>query len=644
MKRSMVGCVFAALLVTMAGCAKKNEEVGGEVAPQEASVAATVVDTSAPRQLLWGDTHVHTSFSMDAGLFGNRLPPAAAYRFARGEAVTSSTGVKAQLATPLDFLVVADHSDNLGFFPKLLSGAPDFMADPTGKRWYEMMKAGPQQAVQAAFELVDLTSRGLFPDALRIMPGTEAYSSAWQALLRAAEDANEPGVFTALIGYEWTSLISPGSNLHRVVIYRDGADRAGQIMPYTTDAPEGSPNPRDLWRWMQRYEKDTGGQVLAIAHNGNLSNGLMFPLVESYDGGPVDERYAQQRQRWEPLYEITQIKGDGEAHPLLSPDDEFADFGTWDGGNLNGSELKTPDMLPGEYARTALGSGLRIEQRTGVNPYQFGFIGSTDSHTSLATADDNNFFGKFAAMEPSPQRLQRPLAKINKVVIESWRQVASGYAAVWATDNSREAIFDAMMRREVYATTGPRIQLRFFAGWDFSAADTHTDDIAAVGYAKGVPMGGELAPSDKGAAPAFLIGAQRDPAGARLDRVQVVKVNLDDSGDVQERIYNVDWSDRANRKINKAGDIPALASTVDVATASYSDTQGSDQLLTVWQDPDFNPVEPAAYYVRVLEIPTPRWPVYDSKRFGVALPDSIPADALVAQQRAYSSPIWYRPE
>ncbi|MCG6922655.1 MAG: DUF3604 domain-containing protein, partial [Acidobacteria bacterium] len=348
---------------------------------------------SFPTNVYWGDTHLHTGMSMDAGAFGARLDPNDAYEFAKGQELTSSTGLQVKLSRPLDFLVVADHSDNMGFFPRLFAGDPDMLADPTGKKWYDMVQAGGQEGVKAAVEIIVAFSQNTFPPALASVPGTPAYRSAWELALKAAEKHNDPGRFTAFIGYEWTSNTG-GNNLHRVVVYRDGADKAGRVEPYTTLKPLGSDNPRDLWKWMQAYEDKTGGQLLAIAHNGNLSNGIMFPMIESFTNRPVDLEYAETRARWEPLYEATQIKGDGETHPFLSPNDEFADYETWDQGNLDLSVAKENDMLQYEYARSALQLGLQIEQRLGVNPYKFGMIGSTDSHTALATAQEDNFFGK----------------------------------------------------------------------------------------------------------------------------------------------------------------------------------------------------------------------------------------------------------
>ncbi len=594
---------------------------------------------SFPTRVFWGDTHVHTAMSMDAGAFGARLSPDDAHRFARGEELTSSTGLRVKLSRPLDFLVVADHSDNLGFFPRLYAGDPAMLADPTGRRWYDLVQEGGQKGMQAASEIIVAFSNDAFPAALKSLPGEPAFRSAWGETIEAAEKYNEPGRYTAFIGYEWTSNTA-GDNLHRVVVYRDGGFRAGLMDPYTTLKPLGSDNPRDLWKWLQRYEAKTGGRILAIAHNGNLSNGIMFPLVESFTGKPIDREYAETRARWEPLYEVTQIKGDGEAHPFLSPNDEFADYETWDQGNLDLSVKKKDSMLQHEYARSALQLGLRIEQRLGVNPYKFGMIGSTDSHTGLATAEENNFFGKHSGSEPGPERWAHPMAVTPGGRYGGWSTVASGWAAVWATENTRAAIFDAMTRKETYATTGSRILVRFFGGWEFTEADAESRLPAALGYGKGVPMGGELPAAPYRKAPNFLVAAMKDPLSGNLDRIQIIKGWVDRRGDRHEKIYNVAWADAERRQPDATGKLPLVGNTVDVANATWSNTIGDPELITVWTDPDFDPTQRAFYYARVLEIPTPRWTAYDAKFFGVRMPDEIP---MITQERAYTSPIWYTP-
>ncbi len=589
-----------------------------------------------PSRMFWGDTHLHTSLSMDAGAFGNRLGLDEAYRFARGEEVTSSTGLQVKLARALDFVVIADHSDNMGFFPDLFDGKSHILKDPTGKDWYDRVMAG--EGVGVALELIGMFSQGKFPETLMYKPDSAPYKSAWRATVEAAERYNEPGRFTAFIGYEWTSLVR-GGNMHRVVIYRDGGDKGGQMVPFTTVPPTGSINPRDLWKWLTNYERTTGGDVLAIAHNGNLANGIMFPLMAQYDNVMLDDDYVAQRSMWEPLYEATQIKGDGEAHPFLSPDDEFADYETWDIGNLDVSEAKTNDMLAGEYAREALKRGLAIEATLGTNPYKFGMIGSTDSHTSLSTAEEDNFFGKHSGYEPSPTRMDHPFMQSEAGTIWAWQQVASGLAAVWATDNTRAAIFDAMERKEVYATTGSRMGVRFFGGWEYTDQDLNSRQPAFAGYEKGVPMGGDLRAKPASApAPTFMVYALRDPIGANLDRIQVIKGWLDADGATHEQVYDVVWS--GNRSVGSDGKLPPVGNTVDVANANWVNTIGTPELGTVWTDPDFDPAQKAVYYVRVIEIPTPRWTTYDAFRFGVSLPEGAPTST---QERAYTSPIWYTP-
>lgn len=592
-----------------------------------------------PTRPYFGDTHLHTSFSMDAGAFGARLGPREAYRFARGEEVQASSGQPVKLSRPLDFLVVADHSDNMGFFPDLLAGKPEVLADETGRRWYDMVQQG--KGAEAAIEIIVAFSQGKFPKALMYLPGTPAYRSAWRETIAAADESNDPGRFTAFIGFEWTSNTG-GNNLHRNVIFREDGARASLVEPFTVYPPHGSDDPRELWKWMAACQEKTGSEVLAIAHNGNLSNGRMFPLIESFTGKRVDRTYAEQRLRWEPLYEVTQIKGDGETHPFLSPNDEFASFERWDKGNLDLSEAKTESMLEFEYARTALQNGLLLEAELGANPYKFGLIGSTDAHTGLAAIEEDNFFGKTSSTEPSAERAEHPFVQSKKTgkEIRTWETTASGYAAVWATENTRAALFDAMKRRETYATTGPRMVVRFFGGWDFSAADAHGRMPAETGYTKGVPMGGDLRTAPAGKSPTFLVAAMKDPLGANLDRIQVVKGWIDAAGKRQEKVFDVAWGDAHARKPGADGKLPPVGNTVDVAAATWTNTIGDPELITVWKDPEFDPARRAFYYVRVLEIPTPRWTAYDARYFGAKLGPEVP---MVQQERAYTSPIWYTP-
>ena len=587
-----------------------------------------------PTRVLWGDTHLHTTNSLDARVLGVTLDPADSYAFARGDAVVTSTGQRAQLQRPLDFLVITDHSDAMGVVNQLFLGNDKLMENAALRALRGQLVSGGSGTAQAigviTSVLIDENYDGPLLD-------QEVMRSVWEDYVDTAEHYNEPGRFTALIGYEWTPTQS-GDKLHRNVIYRDSAAMARQVMPFTANK---SINPQDLWRWMARYEETTGGSVLALAHNGNLSNGQMFPVETNPNTGlAIDTEYVRERARWEPLFEVTQIKGDSEAHPALSPDDEFADFETWDRGNASMAILKTPDMLPYEYAREALKNGLKLERKLGENPYQFGMVGSTDSHTALSTGDENYFFGKFTHEEPVPARMHTPM--VNRDVParwNTWEMSAGGYAAVWARENTREAIFDAMKRREVYATTGPRMTVRFFGGWNFDENDASFQKLAVSGYARGVPMGSTL-PATGGDAPEFLVGALKDPLSGHLDRIQIIKGWLDADGKTHEKIYNVAWSDPAERKMAADGSLPPVGNTVDVADASWSNTIGDAELVAYWQDPAFDPSQPAVYYVRVIEIPTPRWTAYDAKIFG---DEPGPDTRMTLQERAYTSPIWYAP-
>ncbi|RDV01664.1 DUF3604 domain-containing protein [Sphingorhabdus pulchriflava] len=593
------------------------------------------VTSGIATKLLWGDTHLHTSNSIDAFGFGVKLGPEEALRFARGEEVKSTWGLKAKLDRPLDFLVIADHSGGLGA-TRALYEAPRFMIkDKTLLRWHDMMHEGEGGMQRVTAELINMAGEGKLTELFPREQSRKNTMKIWQSHTGIVERYNEPGKFTAFMGFEYT-LMPNGDNLHRVVMFRDGKLRADQVRPYDPQT-EGTETVDKLWDYMDTYEKKTGGKMLAIPHNSNVSNGLMFEMVAP-GGGAMTADYARRRAAREPLVEITQIKGDSESHPFLSPNDEFANFGDagWELGNLTMQGKKTPDMLAGDYVREALKRGLAIEAKTGVNPYKFGLIGSTDSHTSLATADESNFFGKHSGGEPNAKRASEAQNLGTREGRFGWHYLAGGYAAVWATANTRAAIFDAMMRREVYATTGPRMQVRVFGGWDFSDKDW-TGDWVKTGYARGVPMGADLkAGTGK---PSFLISALKDPEGANLDRVQVVKGWIDASGELQEKVFDVSWSSPDKRKL-VGGKLTPVGDTVDIAKASYTNSIGAPELRSVWSDPEFNPRQRAFYYVRVLEIPTPRWVLFDALRFGAKL---LPETELKSQERAYTSPIWYNP-
>jgi hypothetical protein len=563
------------------------------------------VDQHFPQRVFFGDTHHHSSLSMDSGLIGNTLGPDVSFRFARGEEMRTSHGQRVRLIRPLDFLVVSDHAEYLGIADLLNSADPTLLATEAGRKWYAAMKAGGEAGWDMTIEISNefTTGEPSYRD-----PKTER--TVWERVVDIASQYNEPGKFTAFNGYEYTPAPG-GNNLHRVVVFRDGPDRVKQVLPF----------------------------ILAIPHNPNLSNGVMF--AETVNGKAMTRDYAERRARWEPLLEITQMKGDSEAHPLLSPEDEFADFENWDVGNLGGFP-KEDGMVRYEYARSALQVGIRLEDKLGVNPFKFGMIGSSDTHTSMSTMREENFFGKLPHYEPSATRYKEMILRniqTGEVMLSAWQTGASGLAAVWAHENTRESLFDAMTRKEVYATTGGRITVRVFAGWSFEPDEVQRPDFAAQGYARGVPMGGDLTSAPSGAAPTFMVRALRDPDGANLDRVQIIKGWLRADGETQERIYDVAVSD--GREIGADGRCKTpVGSTVDVPDASYTNSIGDALLMGYWKDPDFDPDERAFYYVRVIEIPTPRWTAYDAKRFGIEMPEEIP---MTVQDRAYTSPIWYTP-
>jgi hypothetical protein len=625
---------LATTAILLAACSNDAPDPGASAGlPDQGEVLTenvTKPKTEVRKKVFWGDLHVHSNYSFDAySLANTNLTPADAYKFARGEAVKAHNGEVARLERPLDFLLVSDHAEYLGMLTGL-AGKNPLLADSTlGRRWGEYMAADEFMSIVdeyvAAIEDTEPPTEYM-PDAF--------VRDTWETLGTLAEQYNDPGTFTTFIGYEWTSMIN-GRNLHRNVIFRDGPEKTSKIRPFSA---LDDYDPEALWQFLENYENRTGGSAMSIPHNGNLSDGLMFSET-TLTGQPLDQGFAQRRSRWEPVYEVTQVKGDAEAHPLLSPADEFADFENWDETNI----AMTPKdqsglagMYEHEYARPVLKLGLRFEQTLGTNPFKFGMIGSTDSHTSLATADSDNFFGKFPDSEPGPERLTNKMAN---ALWENWRLTASGYAAVWAAENTREALFDALKRREVYATTGPRIVVKFFGGWNLAGKEPDGQDFSGMAPKNSVPMGGDLENTGAGKAPEFLVGALKDPDGANLDRIQIIKGWLGTDGSLHEKVYDVALSD--GRQVDAvSGKVVALESTVDIDTASYSNTRGSTNLSALWVDPEFDASQRAFYYARVIEIPTPRWTTYDAVRYQQKLPEHVPAEI---QERAYTSPIWYTP-
>lgn len=585
------------------------------------SVAVAQVQT----QVYWGDTHVHTSYSFDAFMRENTgTDPETAYRFAKGIPVIHPYHkARVQIGTPLDFLVVADHAELIGLIKKVYDGGPKVEDTPLVEGMRHMIDSGQ------GFELfMSLLPTGDEPRGERptfVSNAEELSKDAWLEYMAAADKHNEPGKFTTLIGWEWSSL-PLGANLHRVVFTNGTGEQAAQFRPYsslTSDRPE------DLWEWLEATSSRHGIDFVAIPHNSNISKGLMFAETDS-DQNPISAAYAKTRLRWEPVVEVTQIKGDSETHPALSATDEFADFEQYTFYIQQKLEVYKPQA--GDYVRSALRRGLAIEKDTGVNPYKFGVIGSTDAHTAIATAEEDNFGGKMA-VDSTPET---KTAFATGREVTGWHMSASGLAAVWATENTRQGIFDAFKRKEVYATTGPRIQLRFFGGWGFSADDAKARNFAAVGYGKGVPMGADLTASSEAEPPSFLIHAVKDPVGANLDRVQIVKGWMDATGQTHERIYDVAWS---RGRENSEG-LEPVGNTVDETTGHYENTIGDAELVAVWSDPDFNKAHSAFYYVRVLQIPTPRHSLLDALALGKENIKGFPA---TIQERAYSSPIWYTP-
>jgi hypothetical protein len=603
------------------------------------------------KNVYWGDTHLHTSYSPDAFLMGNQTAdPDTAYNYAKGLPVVHPYHrARIQIHTPLDFLVVSDHGEFMGVIPNILKDNPVVANTETGKRYKQMFAEG--KSIEVFSEIIGQVNKvtPINPE----LHNEDISRTVWGEIMSAADRHNEPGKFTAFMGWEWSSTPG-GANLHRVVVMREGKEKGEQFIPYTSLE---SDKPEDLWKWLDNTTAKTGANFLAIPHNSNISQGLMFPLQDS-EGNLITKEYADTRMKWEPLVEMTQIKGDSETHPNLSPTDEFADYETYDHliavegaearnmftdgflGQLSEQDreliLKNKQQVAkaGDYARSALKRGLVIEDRIGANPYKFGMIGSTDSHTAMASAEETNFHGKMA-IDSTPE------TKLKDVIpgTPGWDMGAAGLVAVYAEQNTRTAIFDGMQRKEVYATTGPRIQLRFFGGWDYLPSDVSASDMVAIGYKKGVPMGSDLSKAPAGKAPSFMITAMKDPVDANLDRIQIVKGWVDKEGMPQEKVFEVALAD--GRTVGANGKVEPIGNTVDLKTGKYTNSIGDAQLATVWTDPEFDASVRAFYYVRVLQIPTPRHTLFDTIALGIDPKES--GNPATIQERAYSSPIWYTP-
>ena len=603
------------------------------------------------KNVYFGDTHLHSSYSFDAFLNNNHsADPDTAYRWAKGQPVIHPYNrARVQIDTPLDFLVVSDHAEMLGVMRAVHED--NFIKEDLGwigniKRWYSFWLMN--RAIDSN------TGLQFFSQFLPQNPTIEGHSDpvqhpdnnisdlaifgdtsktsilAWHDIVETAERHNDPGTFTSLLGWEWSS-IPMGANLHRIVISPDGAEKGKQFLPYGSDQ---SQYPEDLWQWLDETQQQTGARFLAIPHNSNISKGYMFDNT-TLRGEPITAEYARRRMQWEPVVEVTQIKGDSETRSDFSPEDEFADFENYDYyiqvGQKNDYKASAAD-----YIRPALKRGLSIGQQVGVNPYKFGLIGSTDAHTGLSTSEEGNFWGKMAS-DSTPETKERLGAKLRS---NGWNMSASGIAAVWAEENTREAIYAAFKRKEVYATSGPRLRVQMFAGWDFPEGAESSESFSAIGSQFGVPMGGDLTTGDNdGKAPVFLLRAVKDPLGANLDRLQVVKGWIDSAGQQQEKVYNVAWSD--DRQLDASGNLSPVGNTVDLSSGRYDNSIGQPEFSLRWTDPDFGPQQSAFYYVRVLQIPTPRNGLLDSLALEL---DEPPRGAKTIQERAYSSPIWYQPQ
>ena len=600
------------------------------------------------RQLLWGDTHLHSTYSSDAFTNGNlTATPDTAYRYAKGMPVVHP-GHKArvQIGTPLDFLVVSDHAEYLGvirslylnpmeteglswreriwtrFVQYLLRDAID---NQSGRELFTSILPEPaDNAVTAMEGWEDDRVSGLIPR----QPSVEI--DTWKLITDTADAHNEPGQFTALIGWEY-SLIPGGANLHRIVMGDINAEQAQTFAPFGFD---DSSFPSDLWAWLEKTSESTGGNFIAIPHNSNISKGSMFD-VRDIRGTDISANYAEIRRYWEPVVEITQIKGDSETHPVLSPDDAFADFETYP--YYIQREWTDYVPQPGDYVRSALKTGLSLEASIGVNPYQFGVIGSTDAHTSLPSAEEDNFHGKMAT-DSIPSRKSGGWSDDARGTF-GWGMSASGLAAVWATENTREAIIAAMRRREVYATSGPRIAVRTFAGLNLSSSALEAPSYPANLAEQAVPMGGEILGAGAEDQFAMVVEAQADPKSGYLDRIQVVKGWLDDDGATQERVYDVVWA--GDNRLQSDGTLTPIGDSVDLATGLTDNSIGAPSLSTVWADPDFDADQAAFYYVRVLQIPTARHSLLDKLALADDSIDTRRPDTI--QERAYTSPVWYRP-
>lgn len=573
------------------------------------------------RNAYFGETHVHTSWSFDAYIFGNHITgPADAYKYAKGEPIKHPLGYDVKITTPLDWMGVTDHSEYAGVVR--LSNDP---SSPINRLPIaEKLKVRNAADIQRIYLWLGTSMIKMQPIEALVKP--EISDTVWKANNAAADAANEPGKFTAFCSYEWTS--NPDfRNMHRNIFFRDCAK-----VPSRPFSSLESQAPEDLWKWMDGQRK-AGNELLAISHNANLSGGLMYPTEVDFKGRPIDRAWAESRDRNERLIEIKQIKGASETHPLLSPNDEFANYEILN--YLLGDPQGQFITLGGSYLRQALKDGVAMQQARGYNPYKTGVVGGSDSHNTAVPYRQENFFGGHARLDGT---VKERMAGHNFAGLDVRFENPAGLTGVWAEENTRASLFEAMKRKETFATSGPRIKLRFFGGWDYAAGATERNDWVKAAYAGGVPMGGDLAPRAGDKAPSFMLWAVKDPTSSNLDRIQIVK-GWSKSGQSFEKIYDAVWA--GNRTPDPVtGKLPPIGSTVDITKASYTDTIGAVELKGTWTDPDFNPADDAFYYARAIAIPTPRWTTIQAKELGISPPEIVPA---TVQERAWSSPIWYAP-
>jgi len=572
------------------------------------------------RKVFFGEQHMHTRNSFDAFSLGVIQTWEQAYRYGMGEVVTHpTTGQKIQRRTPYDFVAITDHSEYFGVLKDLVDPNSPLSKSDFAKGYAAGLK-NPSQGQQYMAQLITtlLTNK---PMPQYVTP--KLLTSNWEKYVAAADRFNQPGKFTTIVAFEWTS-IPDGRNMHRNVWFRDKA-------PAVPFSAFDSIYPADLWTYLE-VQRSAGIDCFAIPHNANVSDGWMF-APRKFLGGPMDERYARRQALNEPVFEMAQIKGQSEAHPLLSPNDEFADFELW--ANLINTPV--PSQVKFGFFRQALAEGFRIEQATGYNPFKMGVVAGADAHTGTQPNEEFNFTGGHGTIDDTPQK--RLDTRVNATGLLPPIPSSACTTAVWADANTRPALFDAVKRKESYGTSGTLIRLRFFGGWNYTSGLLEDKELVKKAYAGGVPMGGDLPAASGSKAPTFAVWALKDPQSGNLDRIQIIKVWLDKRMDSPtEKIYDVALSD--GRTVGEDGAVKPVGNTVDVKTATYTNDIGDAKLAAVWTDPDFDPNRPAAYYARVLEIPTPRWSTFDAVRNKLPLPKVVPPSI---QERAWSSPIWYTP-